>query len=311
MGSKEFFEMAEKPEGSSSSSFFTVAKVEISMAFRGGYKRTSEYFSFSNSNDQSTARTKCQAYMDEIGENKWPSGDPKWPVIGVLTTLHGDDVPTSPSGKRWETMPENIWMEFIEKNHSDLTYANVFEPILSEEVRASVRGSMPYTATLIALKEVNADELFHQPTWCKLTQEVNQWEELNVKRGKIDPNTYADKDGNEKTSPYRFWVIRGVYANEAEAKADAEVIKAGNVQPQVANDGAQLSAEAIKTWKNLAALKKQEDNIIDTIENAMKGIGIPDNEKLSLADAQAYAAEGYGIKPEDLLLIGIGEEVPF
>ncbi len=289
--------------------FATIAKVQVRWAYRAGIASTSVFFpyQYGDSEGKALAETQCQT---KIGDERWSNGKLKRPVFGFLTEVYGNDVPTSLEGF-WKT---EIWSDFIEARANDKTYAKMAES-LSDEIKDSVRGKMPYTAIVDTLVEINAPmKLFEEPTWCKLTQEINQWDQLKVMEGKLKPRVYKDKE-----TFYRYFLIRHVYENEAEAKADAETIKAEQSFNQSQSANGQLSTLAHKTWGEdglrsndeiLKYLRGEKDNILGTIENAKNGIGPDKNEKLDQGAAEDFAAEGFGISLEDFALIGV-IEVPF
>lgn len=314
--SLEAFLAEGKSHEQSDEGFVTIAKVQIRWAFRSGIGPTSKFFAYSygDTEGKTQAEVDCQA---EIGNEKWPDGKQKRPVFGLLTEIHGNNVPTSPDGKRWQTMPNEIWPDFIEAYANDGVFARMKD--LSDEEKNSVRGPMPYTAVTNSLIEINAPvRLFGEPTWCKLSQEIDQWEQLKVVRGKRQPRMYEEKE-----VPYRFWLIRYVYKNKAEADTDAELIKAGQGQPvtQPQPINGQLSALAIEKWGQEGALsvqeilngmKTQKASIKNFIQNLQNGIGTEGGKKLSMPDAQSVAANGHGMERSDLPLIGIKDvEIAF
>lgn len=290
--------------------FPTIAKVQIRWAYRSGIGPTSMYFPYSYGDDEggATAEAQCKA---KIGGEKWTSGRNKGklkePVHGLFTEVYGDDVPTSKGGS-WQT---DIWSNFIPVYENDKIFAN---KTLSDEIKNSVTGPMPYTAIVNSLMEINAPvKLFSEPVWCKLFQEVDQWEQLKVIQGERQPRTHEEKE-----VPYRFWLVKQVYANEAEAKAEAEIINAGQVASQQPIN-IKLSVLAIEKWgqqgtlsaeETLKEMKTQRISIENFIQNLQNGIGTEGSEKLSMPNAQSVAANGHGMEASDLPLIGI-EEVPF
>ncbi len=294
-------ENQESGSGDGDVSFVSIAKVRVFFGWEGFSNDARKYFEYipGDADDRLKAQAECKLYTDTDTISQYS----QFPKDGICTEIYGDDIPTHKDGKlEWGT-----FVSFANQYESDANISKLTSNFPQEEQakeQAEIAGPMPYNLVIEALKDHLAISDW-KPHWCKLEQKINQWQKFKGKK-------------NKKGYDWRVYVIQHVYENEAEAKADAEVIKASNAQPQIANDGAQLSAEAIETWKNLAALKKQKYAIQNTIERAIMGIGvtaieelgIAANEKLNEADAQAYAAEGYGIKPEDLLLIGIGE-APF
>ncbi len=263
-----------------SGGFPIIARAKVSLAYRGGIGGTSMFFpyKYSDAQEKAKAQAECQAYMTEIGEDKWPKGDLKWPTIGVLTEAWGADVPTSENSQRWGG---KIWQDFIEAYANDKTFAKMAETLPSD-IKRSVTGSMPYTVIMKSLANTSSD-LLDMPTWCKMFQEIDQWEELKVKLGKRKVNTYQEKE-----IPYRFLLIKSVYVNEKEAKADAEVIKAGQAtaQPQAAND--QLSAKAVENGWTLQGLRTKKAAIKNAVDNAINGIG---SAEMGEVEAQMRVAE--------------------
>ncbi len=284
-------------QSQSSGGFAIVAKVQVRWAYRSGIGPTSKFFPYQHgdSKAKALAESQCQA---EIGGEKWANGKPKRPVFGLLTEVYGDDVPTSDDGKRWQTMPNQVWPDFIEAYANDKVFANMAEN-LSDEIKNSVKGSMPYTAITEALLRINVPtELFDKPVWGKLSQEVNWWEQLKVIQGKREARTYQEKE-----VPYRYLLIQHVYANEKEAKTDAEAIKAGQATVQPSDNG-QLSAKAVENGWTLEALQGKKTEIENALQNALKGIG---SAAMSPPDARKHVAEGYVIALSDLDLLKVDE----
>ena len=298
MSLEAFLAETEKPEsGGSGGAFITIAKARVFVCWQGWTNNMSEVFEFEpdNEEDKIRAKTECQTYIDS-GSNQFD----QWPRNGICTHIFGDDVHTNAEGNfHWGDI-----VDFVKKYESDLTVfpGGATKPSLfTEDELKLVSGPMPYNLVVEGIK-ANPNIADWKIHWVKLSQEINQWSKAKGKK-------------NKKGYDLRIHIIQKVYANEAEAKADAEVIKAGQAQtmarPTVANG--QLSTKALATWGGdnetaLAAMLKQKPAIENLIENAKNGIG-PD-KKLNLSEAQEWAANALGFEADDLPFVGI-ELVPF
>ncbi len=292
MSLEAFLADVEKPESSGEgSAFVTIAKTRVFLCYQGWTNGQSELFEYEAGDSQAEAASKveCQSYI-ESGVNDFD----QWPQKGICTHIYGDDVPTNAEGNfHWGDIHD-----FAKKYESDLNFPDNF----TEDKLKLVSGSMPFNLIVEGVKDNPsvADWKIH---WVKMSQEINQWSKAKGKK-------------NKKGYDLRVHVIQHVYANEAEAKADAETIMGSRVfQPQIGNG--QLSKKAIETWGDkagthevaLASLMEIKPKIENAINNAINGIGVP---KKSETDAQVYAAGGYNIEVSDLALLGIEiEEAPF
>ncbi len=275
-------------------SFVDVAEIRVFFGWEGFSNDVRKYFEYiaDSADDRLRAQAECKAYTDTDTTSQYS----QFPRDGICTEIYGDDVPTHKDGKfEWGNS-----VSFANQYESD---ANISK--LTEEEKAKITGPMPYNLVIDALKE-HITVADWKPHWCKLEQKINQWQKA---KGKT----------NKKGYPHRLYVIQRVYTLKAEAKADAETIKAEQAfnQPQSVNS--QLSPKAHETWGEdglrsndeiLKYLRGETDNILGTIENARNGIGTDKNEKLGQEAAENFAAEGFGISLKDFELIGV-VEVPF
>ncbi len=284
----------ESGDGGGATSFIDVAEVRVFFGWEGYSDNVPKYFEYvpDSTDGRTRARAECEAYIKTDTMSQWAG----FAKDGICIEIYGDDIPTHKDGKfEWGNS-----VSFANQYESD---ANISK--LTEEEKAKITGPMPYNLVIDALKE-HITVADWKPHWCKLEQKINQWQKAKGK---------TNKKGYDK----RLYVIQHVYTNEAEAKADAETIKAEQAfnQPQSVNG--QLSPKAHETWGEgglrsndeiLEYLRGEKDNIRDAIRDAKKGIRTPKNVKLGSDEAEDFAAEGYGISLEDFALIGV-VEVPF
>jgi hypothetical protein len=285
MGSLELLlEGMKKRDPAPSGDYDIIAKVMVSMAYQGYTEQKGfKYFRFDGSDQDATkAQAECNDYLE---------GTRNRPTRGIITTIYTEDNLTH------SFRFQNDWIDFV----SDYFQDDICLDDLPDDQRALVTAPMPYTLLmnrLHELSEAGKSSFTEQPTFCRISEEINQWRK--VKEGK---RKYIDKEGNPKEADYRIFVIKDVYGSKKEAQAVANKLQSSQVTGQSATGQPttvqlpteEMSAKAIKAWTTLDNLKTVESEI-----NAKIGAGTP---------IMAVCAE-YMIERSDLDLLK-EVEVPF
>ena len=270
---------AEKEAGSSGG-YKTIAMAEIKLGY-AVFTSPPQYFLYElndkASKDQAIVEAQELANSSGVKFNERSNH-------GIATTVFGGD-------KRL-THPETTRIEF---DITRFTPAWQGETAKLTDAEVELRGTakMPYTAIRAGIQEANALALFDGPQWCMLREEIDGYQQAKGRK-------QVDKNDETKTYPWRIYVVEKVYANEAEAKAEAGQLKSGQ-----ASSNGKLSPLAVENGWTESSLLEMADTINEQLANATKGVAV-DGSKLTGMNpvkAKQYIAGNYSVTVDDLALV--------
>jgi hypothetical protein len=261
-----------------------IARAIVQPAFQGWqFGSDPQLFPYEDKKSGLDARAECAEYCQ--GENSYPQP-------GMLTVIYGDDVPSHPEGAM-----SGDWHDFVPVFHSREKYTG----------QVDVVGEYPYDLVLEGVKKNQT--VFNQVQWCQFTRPID-----NVR----EPRR------NKETNKYvcRIYVVGKVFKSREEAYREAGVSEkdyqtvndnlsqyvAGVSEKNYQTADDNLSQYATEKGWTLQSLQKQGPVIHNAIDNALKGIGTPDNKPMEKEAAIALVCANFILKPEDLELLA---DIPF
>jgi len=265
-----------------------VVQIQLQNAFRAGWGATSELFTYSNESEKNQKRAIAKARHFEL------TGKPYEPVAGIVLTALFAKTCLYP-----EKHMDRDWQQFVDMRHSETNRKK-----LEADIGLAIEGELP---TDLFIKGIVANDLFefNKAYWARLIQVTDNHAEALVKAGKSDAKMYKAKDGTEKQSQRRIYIIEKIYKSEIEARVEADELKAG-ADGQVTSSKS-YSATAKANYPDLSILEAQQDDIVVWLNKAQQGTpynndatNFPLPVPLTPPNVKKYIANIFLIEPEDI-----------
>jgi hypothetical protein len=289
---EDFYKEQYQQEQEASQSWRTIAQITVNLgyqAFVTGEGMT-KVFIYGNEKDKEKAKADCKAYLEQNN----PDG---WAQAGIALTIDGTDVPTHPQGKF-----ERDWEQFVPMFQSSGNLEKFKADVLEKFNELSANREVRLPADLFIEKLSGKGIEPGKPAWAELSQQIDWYAEASGRR-----RTYTDKDGEEKETPRRIYVIEKTYPNREAALADLG---------QVAAPDEQFSETAKKNYSSLDNLKSLAGEISGWLDKAAKGVAFSEDPKnFPLPEPNTpparikYIADLYNVEPSDIMKLTV--DTPF
>jgi hypothetical protein len=289
---EDFYNEEYQKEQEASQSWRTIAQITVNLgyqAFVTGEGMT-KVFTYGNEKDKEKAKADCKVYLEQNN----PDG---WAQAGIALTIDGTDVPTHPQGKF-----ERDWEQFVPMFQSSGNLEKFKADVLEKFNELSANRQIKLPADLFIEKLDGKGIEPGKPVWAELSQQIDYYAEASGRR-----RTYTDKDGEEKETPRRIYVIEKAYGSREDALADLG---------QAAAPDEQFSERAKEKYSDLSTLKSLANEINGWLNKAANNIAFnedPENFPLPQPNTppnrMKYIADLYDVEPSDIMKLTV--DTPF